>query len=167
MTRTPPDVFGMTTSGLEYGEVECWIRPAAKYWPKMASTSLAMMGLMRCGLDVTGVLASGTKITKGINEQEQKSDLDFEKTSGNLQSTPPICSMASGVQSVPRRPKATARRCRQTCPDAQVRSALVWAQTLKQCRRGRGWSCEGEAVTGETGDTSDRPGGGFEAGLPC
>ena len=28
---TPPDFFGMTTSGLEYGEVECWISPAARY----------------------------------------------------------------------------------------------------------------------------------------
>ena len=33
------DVFGMTTSGLECGEVECWIRPDARYWFKVASTS--------------------------------------------------------------------------------------------------------------------------------
>ena len=27
---TPPDIFGMTTSGFESGEVECWISPAAR-----------------------------------------------------------------------------------------------------------------------------------------
>ena len=32
MILTPPGFFGMTTSGLEYGEVECWINPAARYW---------------------------------------------------------------------------------------------------------------------------------------
>lgn len=29
---TPPDLFGMTTSGLECRDVECWISPAARYW---------------------------------------------------------------------------------------------------------------------------------------
>ena len=37
----------MTSSGLEYGEVECWIRPAARYWFKVASASLAKIGLIQ------------------------------------------------------------------------------------------------------------------------
>ena len=36
--RTPPDFFRMSTSGLEYGEGEYWIRPDARYWFKVAST---------------------------------------------------------------------------------------------------------------------------------
>ena len=72
-------LYGMITSGLEYREVECWIRAAARYWSKVDSTSLGMMGLMRCGRDVTGALPSRTGITKGINEQGPKADLDFEK----------------------------------------------------------------------------------------
>lgn len=42
--RTPLDFFGMTTSRLEFGEVDCWVRPAAKYWFKVASISLAKIG---------------------------------------------------------------------------------------------------------------------------
>ena len=64
--RTPPDFFGITTSGLEYGEVECWIRRAARYWFKVASTSLAKIGLILSGREVTGALPSGTEISKGI-----------------------------------------------------------------------------------------------------
>ena len=41
--RASKEFLGMTTSGLEYGEVECWIRLAARYWSKVPSTSLAMM----------------------------------------------------------------------------------------------------------------------------
>ena len=52
---SPPDFFGMTTSGLEYGEVGCWIRPAARYWSKVASTSLAKIGLILWGREVTMV----------------------------------------------------------------------------------------------------------------
>ena len=26
----PPDFFGMTTTGLAHGDVECWMRPATK-----------------------------------------------------------------------------------------------------------------------------------------
>ena len=36
---------------------------------KVASTSLPMMGLMRCGRDVTDALPSWTDITKGIKDQ--------------------------------------------------------------------------------------------------
>ena len=66
-------VFGVTTSGLEYGEVECWIRPAARYGFKVASTSLAKVGLILWGREVTGALPSGTEISKGIREQEPRS----------------------------------------------------------------------------------------------
>ena len=45
--RTPLDVFRMTTKEAELGEVECWIRPAARYCLRVASTSLAKIGLMR------------------------------------------------------------------------------------------------------------------------
>ena len=81
MIRTPPDFFGMTTTDLEYGEVEFWIRPAAMYWFKVASTSSAKTGLILWGREVTGALPSGTEISKGIREQEPKSVLDLEKTS--------------------------------------------------------------------------------------
>ena len=61
VTRSPPDFDGMTTKGLEYGEVECCIRPATRYWSKVTSTFFAMMALMRCGLGVTGALPPGTR----------------------------------------------------------------------------------------------------------
>ena len=89
--RTPPDFFGITTSGLEYGEVECWIRRAARYWFKVASTSLAKIGLILWGREVTGVLPSGTEISKGTWEQEPKSVLDLEKTSAKSRRTSPSC----------------------------------------------------------------------------
>ena len=47
--RTPPDFFGITARGVEYGEALCWIKPAPRNWFKAASTSLAMMGLMPWG----------------------------------------------------------------------------------------------------------------------
>ena len=71
----------MTTSGLEYGEVECWISPAARYWLRAASTSLASIGFMQWGREVTGMLPSGTEISKGIKEQDPKSVLEVENTS--------------------------------------------------------------------------------------
>ena len=70
MIRTLPDFFAMTTSRVEYGEVECWIRPAARYWFKVASTSYAKIGLILWGREVTDTLPSGTEISKGIREQE-------------------------------------------------------------------------------------------------
>ena len=39
--------FGIATIGLEFGEVECWMRPSARYWSSTASACLAKMGLMR------------------------------------------------------------------------------------------------------------------------
>ena len=62
----------MTTSGLEYGEVECWISPAARYWLRVASASFAKIGFMRWGREVTGVLPSETEFSKGIREQDPK-----------------------------------------------------------------------------------------------
>ena len=79
MIRTPPDFFGMTTTDLEYGEVEFWIRPAAMYWFKVASTSSTKTGLILWGREVTGALPSGTEISKGIRVQKPKSVLRLEK----------------------------------------------------------------------------------------
>ena len=97
MILTPPNVFGTTTSGLEYGEFECWISPAARYWLGVASTSLAKTGYRRWRRQVTGALASGTDIMKGIKDQELKSVFDGENTSANSQSTSLSRSMAEGV----------------------------------------------------------------------
>lgn len=64
--RTPPDFFGMATSGLEYGEVGCWIRPTARYWFRVVSTYFAKIRLMRCGRDVTDALPPGIELSKGV-----------------------------------------------------------------------------------------------------
>ena len=97
---TPPDVFGMTTRGLEYGDVECWISSAARYWLRVASTSLAEIGLMRWGLETIGALPLGTEISKGIKEQEPKSVFEVENTQGNSKSTSPGCSSGRYVSPV-------------------------------------------------------------------
>ena len=44
--RTPPSLFGMATMALEYGDVECRIIPAARYWSLTASAFLERMGLI-------------------------------------------------------------------------------------------------------------------------
>ena len=77
MIGTPPDFFGMTTSGLDYEEEKCWIRLAAGYWLKVTSTSLANIGLIRWSREVSGTLPSGTELSKGIKEQEPTSVLDL------------------------------------------------------------------------------------------
>ena len=101
MILTLPDFVDMTTSGLEYGEVECWINPAARYGLRVASTSLAKIGLMQWGREVTGSLPSGTEIVIGIKEHDPKSVFEVENTSGNSQSTSSSYSMAGGVQPRP------------------------------------------------------------------
>ena len=77
--RAPRDFVGKTTSRLEYGEVECWITPAARRWLKVASTSLAKIRLIVWGQEVTGAVPSGTEISKGIREQEPNSVLDLDQ----------------------------------------------------------------------------------------
>ena len=42
-----PDFFGMITTGLAHGDVECWLMLAAKNLSKAASTFLAVGVLMR------------------------------------------------------------------------------------------------------------------------
>ena len=39
------------------------------------STSLAKIGLIRCGREVTGALPSGTELSKGIRKQEQNKNI--------------------------------------------------------------------------------------------
>ena len=97
MIQTPPDFFGRTTRDLEYGEVECWIRPVARYWFNVASTSFAYIGLIQWGREVTGALPSGTEISKGIREQAPKSVLDLDNTSAESQRTPLSCLIARGA----------------------------------------------------------------------
>ena len=79
--RTPPDFFRITTSGFEYGEVECWIRPTARYWFKVTSTSLAMIGLILWGRAARATFrgrnlerhqGARTKIRLGLGENVNK-----------------------------------------------------------------------------------------------
>ena len=122
---TPPNFFGMATRGLEYGEVECWIKSAARYWSKVASTHLGKVGSVRCGLDVAGALPLGVEITKGIEEQEPNFRLvlreNARKTSDN---TPQL---SDGLRGPVRAMKVKTNRSQmkpQTCQDAQERRAL-------------------------------------------
>ena len=81
---TPPDFFGMTTSGLEYGEVECWISPAGMHWLRVASTSFAKFGCMRWGREVTGALPSGTENLEGHHRARPKVRLRGEEHIGKF-----------------------------------------------------------------------------------
>ena len=89
VVRTPPSFLGLATIGLEYGGVECWIRPAARYWSKAASAFLARMELILQGREATGALSGGTVIFNGISEHEPKSVFEVEKTSRNSQRASP------------------------------------------------------------------------------
>ena len=80
--QTPPDLFGMTTSGLEYGEVECWIRPAA-YWFRVVPTSLAKMGLIQRDREVTGALHSVTEPRKASGGRNQNLSSTWRKRQEN------------------------------------------------------------------------------------
>lgn len=80
--RTLLSFLGIATIGLEYKEVECWIRPAARYWSMTASAFMARIGFIRYGGEVMGVLSGGMVILDGTEEREPKSVLDVEKTSG-------------------------------------------------------------------------------------
>ena len=166
--RTPPDFFGMTTGGLEYGEVECWIRPAARYLFKVASASLAKIGLILWGREVTGALSSRTEISECIREQEPKSVLDLEKTSAKSHRTSPSCSMARGLQPGPSRSKETARRCDGSRSQTR-RSEACCSGVKRPIRAGEGeagasTAARGGAVTAETGVTPGGQGKGRKAG---
>ena len=73
--------------------------------------SLAKIGFMRWGREMTGALPSGTEISKGIREQDPKSVFEVENTLGNSQSTSPSCSMAEGVHPGSYKSNAFSRRC--------------------------------------------------------
>ena len=45
--RISPDFFGMMTTGLAYGDLECCMRPAAGYSSRIVSTCLATRELTR------------------------------------------------------------------------------------------------------------------------
>ena len=45
--RISPDFFGTHTKGLDQGEVERWMRPAAMYESRIASTCFERTGLSR------------------------------------------------------------------------------------------------------------------------
>ena len=47
VSRIPPDFFGMMTTGLAYGNVECCIRPAAILTSREVCIWLATRGLTR------------------------------------------------------------------------------------------------------------------------
>ena len=102
---TPPFFLGMMTRGLENGEEECWIRPAARYWSKIASTCLESIVLMRYSRDVTGGVPGGNEILNESTEQDPKSVFDFENTAGKSRNTAPSSAMTVGVQPGPCRSK--------------------------------------------------------------
>ena len=93
---TRPNFFGMTTSGLECGEVERWARPAARYWLRVASTSLAKIGLISWGREVAATLPSGTEISKGIREQNQSPPWTWRKRQQNRRERRPAVRLLVG-----------------------------------------------------------------------
>ena len=65
----------------EYGEVECQISPAARYW----LGRIHLFGQYRVyamGREMTRALPSGTEISKGIKKQDPKYVFEVENTSG-------------------------------------------------------------------------------------
>ena len=77
----------MMTTGLEYGGVECCMRPAARYSSRIVSICLATRGFTRWGREVTGELSGGTETSNGRREHEPKSVSDVED----------ICELDQGV----------------------------------------------------------------------
>ena len=63
----------MTTCWLKYDEIECWIRPTARYWFRVAFACLTKMILMWWNGKVTGALPSVIEISNGkkIRNQNQ------------------------------------------------------------------------------------------------
>lgn len=59
--------IGLTTDGLEYGEFNCWIGPAVRYWFRVASISSTTTGLMRRRREVTGAPPSGTEMSRAFH----------------------------------------------------------------------------------------------------
>ena len=88
--NTDAAIFAIAIIGLEYGEVECWMRPAARYWSSTASTFLAKMGLMRYGRAVKA-LSGGTEILNGIREQEPNSFWMWRRRRGIRKGRRPKC----------------------------------------------------------------------------
>ena len=99
--RMPPSFLGMAAMGLEYGEVECWMRTAARHWSMTASAFLARIGFIRKRWEVTGALSGRMVILKGIRTHEPKSVLDVEKTSDSSRRASPKSSMTDGDQPAP------------------------------------------------------------------
>ena len=121
---------------------------------------------MRCGLDVAGAFPSGTEITKGINEPEPKSDLDFEKTSGNSERTAvrwPHGSNPCREGQTPPSADATANVPRREGTKRAIAGSDAQAVQARARRELRG----GEAETAEIEGTSDSPEGRLGARLSC
>ena len=78
---------------------------------KVESTSLAKIGFMRRGREVTGALPSGTEFSKGIKEQDPKSVFEVKNISGNSQNTSSSYSMAEVVHPGSCKSNAISRRC--------------------------------------------------------
>jgi len=86
------------------------MRPAAKYWSRIASTCFDTGGFTRYGRDVTGALPGGTVSLNGNREQEPKSVGELENTSWYSLKTFPRSVMTSGVQPGPCRLKVISRK---------------------------------------------------------
>ena len=72
VSRIPPDFFGMMATGPAYRDVECCMRPAARYSFRIVSIGLTTRGFTRLGREVTGGLPGGTEISNGRREYEPK-----------------------------------------------------------------------------------------------
>ena len=81
-SRIPPDLFGMMTTGLAYGDVERCVRPVARCSSKTAPCCSAK-GDSHGTQEVTGGLSGGIEILNGRREHEPKSVDDLEGTSAN------------------------------------------------------------------------------------
>lgn len=79
--RTLPLFFGVTTSGLEKGDVECCIKPAAKYSSSKVPTCFVRIELVRYERGIIGAVPGSTMISNRSKEHKPKSYLDLESTS--------------------------------------------------------------------------------------
>ena len=120
---------------------------------------------MRYGREVTCALPSGTKISKGIRDQEPKICFGAGKTPGNLQITSLNSSMAAGVHSGRFKSNVMPRRC--LGRRYQTRSDETRCSRVKLLSR----AGEGEAVAAvaarkgsEMAATSGAFAGGWTAG---
>ena len=145
-------------------------QPSREVLLRVACTSVAKIGFMRWGREVTGALPTGTEILKGIKEEDPKSVFEVDNTSGNSQSTSPSCSMAGGVQPGSCKSNAISRKWGGS--RAQTRkNEERWSGFNRSSSAGEGGvtigaasPVSGELVTAETWQSAVWPGWGYQSG---